>query len=224
MSSDYLQDIVLLSIWELAHRWMGFNPDNTDPDKLPESFSDKIREILSATGSYLNLYDETGKEELETWIPIINLTLSNKAKQLANSYLLKRHYPKDDLDSFFVYRDEVKKWRLSNNLTLPEFWFSENEIEDFDGERKQIFSFHPEIKPIKTRTSQNTKLKCQQLAQQLWKENPEINITGMAIHAKIIDICTTSKKTYTEKTRREWVQKIAPLRLKGKSGRPKKTT
>lgn len=221
MSNNYLREIDLLSVWEVAHRWVELHPDQTNPEDLPEILTDKVREILSVLGSYLNLYDETGDPEYDRSIPFTNIAVDNEALQRANRIMLKRQYPKDDLDSLYITRYEVKKWCVHTFDYLPPFWFTDNEID----EHNQFLGQYTNV-PIPASKSlskdQATKIKCQNLAKKLWAEDATINISNMANHLQIIGICMVKKNGYNDDTRRRWVREVSPSHLKGKSGRPKK--
>lgn len=75
MAYDHLQRMSIMSIWEVGHRWAGFDPDETTQSGLPKEVRGKIREILSALHTSLNLLNLSGEREFDSYIPLIKLEM-----------------------------------------------------------------------------------------------------------------------------------------------------
>jgi hypothetical protein len=74
--------------------------------------------------------------------------------------------------------------------------------------------------PDKLRTSQRTRVACQEIAKVLWRDVPETTITDMIDHETIIRF--GGGGYYEEKTRRKWLSQVAPPEVRDKRGRPKR--
>ena len=46
-----------LRIWELAHRWEGCDPDETDPKQRPAPVRERLRTLPGVCEEFLNVYD-----------------------------------------------------------------------------------------------------------------------------------------------------------------------
>lgn len=130
-----LNHIEELSVWEVSHRYWGYNPDETAPKCLPLDVQDLAREMLLSNG--LGFYDEEGNEFLDVYIAfdIAYPRLGRIKKQVA-----QRVFNKALLDRIFVEKDDFAKWIIDNrrlagvDLELPKFWFSPHDIEYFEEE------------------------------------------------------------------------------------------
>jgi len=227
MAYDHLQQMSIMSIWEVGHRWAEFDPDETTQSDLPKEVRGKIREILSALHTSLNLLNSSGEREFDSYIPLIKLEIANKARLRADEYLLKRQFPKDDLDTFYIHRAEFMKWCLIQMWPLPSFWFGEDEIYDHNMELKLIYSVdlsegQPEttVKPPKLKPAQRDKLTCQANAKTLWAEHPDMRIAEVIKEPAIL--IDGNGKLYTAKTLRKWVGEVASDEISARRGRPRK--
>ena len=46
--NSFLGALDYLSVWEVAHRWSGYDPDQTNPKSLPSKVEDILRRIMIA--------------------------------------------------------------------------------------------------------------------------------------------------------------------------------
>lgn len=227
MAFDHLQRMGIMSIWEVGHRWAGFDPDETSLHNLPKDVRVKLRELLSALHSSLNLLDMSGEEELDRYIPLAKLEIPNKACLRADEHLHKRHFPKKDLDSFYIRKTEFEKWCLIQAWPLPTFWFGEDEIEYHNVQAKKHYSVDltkgtPETKSKtpKLTPAQQDKLSCQCIAVKLWSKHPDMRIADMIKESDIL--IDGNGKLYTAKTLRKWVGEVASDKIRARRGRPRK--
>lgn len=120
-----------LSLWELAHRWAGFDPDLfyfTYPLEVKDNFKLLMEAILSA-----ELYCET-------------LTL---VKRPSDSKADPKYYIRTHLDDVYaciwgkrfnkkllkwavISRGDFKEWCERRSIPLPEFWFPKVWNDSFD--------------------------------------------------------------------------------------------
>ena len=76
-------------------------------------------------------------------------------------------------------------------------------------------------KEKKLRTVQKHKIKCREVAEKIWRENPTITISGMIDKQEILDVTKRSDgNNYLEKTVRNWIKNLCPNREPGR--RPEK--
>jgi hypothetical protein len=99
---------------------------------------------------------------------------------------------------------------------LLEYYFKQADVEKLEREFGSGTIQHPEKKP-KLRPNQRHKIKCRELAELHWQENPETTIADIAFSGDIIAAC--DGKMYAEKTIRGWIKDLCPNRSPGR--RPK---
>jgi hypothetical protein len=114
----------------------------------------------------------------------------------------RKHYPKSALDNLFIKRSDLLKWCKEDFTNLPEFW-----LESADPDSA-------------LRINQRTKIACQVIAEQIWKEDPETTIADMVKHSVIQRY--GGRKPYKDDTVRDWLTEVAPESIKNRRGRPKK--
>lgn len=130
-------------------------------------------------------------------------------------------------------RWDFMQWCEMFGIPLPGFWFPpgwkiepdrfmDDESEEIDGESNDLANKDETNadRESKLRANQKAKIACQQIAEHLWKELPEINIANMVEHDFIQKYGGGAH--YENETVRSWIQDLAPSNIKGKRGRPKK--
>ncbi len=100
-------------------------------------------------------------------------------------------------------------------------------VPEFEIEKKEIIPELPKQRKLDPR--QKAKLKCQEIAKRIWKEEKlqgeqYSTITKMIDHPEIIEASTKKDgSTYLEKTVRDWINKVHPgPKLKGRPKKQKK--
>ncbi len=135
MLNEALYHLEQLSIWELAHRLAGFDPDDTDPDHLPQRVRDTLRDVVTATSITLNVYDEHGELTAQdpTGLPwYLRPLVKTDGYEALNAARRNRVYAKAALDRLYVDRDELAMQCLRYGRRLPEFWFQYGDIEYYE--------------------------------------------------------------------------------------------
>jgi len=111
----------------------------------------------------------------------------------------------------YDFRDEWSFWAKSPNEGLPENINDENVWTLFE----RIPADEKKLRP-----SQKHKIKCREVAQELWKEDPELTIVDVIGRKEINDAC--ERIVYSDKTIRIWINSLCPNRDPGR--RPKKNS
>jgi hypothetical protein len=114
----------------------------------------------------------------------------------------------------FIKLSELKKYFSDViGIPLPSALFSTNSYADLNiGNISTAKNLRP---------SQKAKLECRDIAESIWKDNPDITIADMIRDDGIVQ--ASKKKNgalYTEKTVRDWIKDLCPNRS---PGRPKKS-
>jgi len=116
------------------------------------------------------------------------------------------------------------QWCQSLNAPLPEFWFpsgwnlyAEDIYEDDD---TLINSSQKPDSDLKLKINQRAKIACQVIAENLWKEHPEMTIADMIKQDAIRNL--GGSESYTDAVVRKWLSGVAPTAVKERRGRPKK--
>lgn len=216
-----------LTLWEIAFRWNGLDPDNLKyrfylPLKVKDSFRLIAEAILEA--------QLESSLSMDKWNPnhdsdqdlgpefYIRYHLNDIHKCIAN-----KHFNQKFLKFVWVDRYAFMLWCKSLNIPLPEFWFPSgwnynpndldllNEDNDEEGD---------DPKGNKLKTNQRTTIACQEIAKRLWRDHPEMTIASMVRHDVIQNLGGAAN--YEDATVRCWLKSIAPDHVRNKPGRPRK--
>lgn len=108
--------LAALSVWEIAHRWHGYDPNTTDPHALPLEVQDRLRLLTRLMYEHdLNSCNEKG---VENWV---------LGDMLGREALLKTNEHKtlsdEELEEQYRAYAEQYEWRAS---------FHTNLVKDFD--------------------------------------------------------------------------------------------
>ncbi|MGZ3745658.1 MAG: hypothetical protein ACXVBQ_17470 [Pseudobdellovibrionaceae bacterium] len=149
-----------------------------------------------------------------------------------NACIWGRKFNRKLFKSVAVDRWHFQKWCEMYKIPLPEFWFPPgwNLIPDFslfddnktsDGEADNLANKDESDadKESRLRASRKARAACEQIAEILWKEQPDLNIANMVKHEHIQKY---GGAHYENETVRSWIKDLAPPEIKGKRGRPKK--
>jgi hypothetical protein len=103
-----------------------------------------------------------------------------------------------------------------NIFYVLDLLFRLSDVEEFESEHPEIVSYRIQAKKSekKLRPNQLHKLKCREVAQKIWKEDPSITIADMIHKDEINEVC--DGKVYTEKTIRNWIKDLCPDRSPGR--------
>lgn len=221
-----------LSLWEIAHRWNNLDPDKKHWLGLPLELKDSFRLM---TDAILNA-DLVSDLLMEKWHPGADSPPEFYIRYYIDDIyacIWGRKFNRKLFKFVGVNRWHFQKWCEMYNIPLPEFWFPpgwkiepdrfmDDKSEAIDDETDDLVTKDETNadKESKLKANQKAKIACQQIAERLWKEQPDINIANMVKHDLIQKygggIC------YIDDTVRSWIKDLAPPEIKGKRGRPKK--
>lgn len=210
-----------LTLWEIAFRTNNLNPDSPKyrfylPVEVKDSFRLIVDNILNA-----NLVSSLS---LDKWHPksnspskfYIRSHIDDIYKCIGNV-----HYKRKLLKFIFIERYDFEKWSRSQNIPLPEFWFPKEWLKHPGDSSFDLDKSSDEKKDKKLRSNQRSKITCQDIAIQVWKDFPEMTITSMIGHADIKLYGDSNR--YTPEVVRKWLSEIAPEHVKNRRGRPPKS-
>jgi hypothetical protein len=239
-----------LSIWEIAHRWSGLDPDDF---RLKLSFlvKDYSKLMLDAV---LN-----GHLYCESLVLFKRPNGSNADPKFfirthldeINACLHHGRYDRKLLKWAHIPRHDFKEWCERMCIPLPDFWFPLGWKDHFvmpEFGTRAFWASHvepdepggvgvrfeiPDIQEWDAsepalsediiqplRINQKSKLCAQQIAITIWKELPDRSIAEMARDEIIRKYSGAAH--YNEDTIKGWLAEIAPVTIKGKRGRPRK--
>lgn len=213
-----------LSVWEIAHRWNNLDPYKTHWFRLPQEVRDSLRIMMQC------ILDDHLKSSLflENWKTDSKTKPEQHIQYHMNdilSCIWGHKYNRKLFKIVSIDRDYFRLWCEEYDIPLPEFWFPSDwkyfsrGISFFDPE-DYIVNESSETNNSKLRTNQRATIACQQIAEQLWKENPTMTIADMVIHNMIQKYGGGNR--YDEATVRKWVKAVAPKSVSNKRGRPSK--
>lgn len=237
-----------LSIWELALRWCGFDPDSALPRELPLACRDLIRDLCLAGLGHINPLNVSGEEYLNSYIPFSTFVVESKVLKTLQAAANQRIFDPKFLDSVYFGKDQVAKWCIMKRRAFPHFWFRTDDTEYFleqweEQRGKYPYEWSPgypakQIQAVdspsaglsggnpspsvgrKPTASQRDKLAVQAAAKLLWHQFPDMTIADLIKRREIDKDCNGAQ--YQLKTVRGWVSEVDPRNPLKKSGRPKK--
>ncbi|HNA29046.1 MAG TPA: hypothetical protein PLQ64_07095 [Thiobacillaceae bacterium] len=225
-----LHQIEILSVWEIGHRWVGYDPDKTDSADLPLPVKDAFRQLIQAIRhDRLPVCNEVGiqgKTYIFSRSTGRSRTLEEVLGALEDNYFVRR-YERELLDSIYLAQWDVGTWASDEGIPLPDFWFPPDWVEkrfnpepDAGGMRGEIDDAdQPENAPA-LKASQADKLVCQGIARALWDIDPVMTIADMCKH-KAIQQYGNGRHYKGKDTLRNWLSEVAPATVKGRRGRPR---
>lgn len=211
-----------LSLWELAHRLAGSDPDKRYWFGLPLLVKDNVRMLMNEVLDW-NLGSSLIMEKRRPDSEIPSEYFIRDHLDAIYACIAGRKYPKRLLRFIYVDRGEFGYWCEENGHQLPDFWFA-YDYKRPDGE--------PQIEAESTSTTNGSgdpetpraqlkqlRRRCRETAQAIWRENSDLPIAQVArkIHERNI------AKQYGEKSVVKWIRRVAPKSVRDHPGRPKKT-
>lgn len=211
--SDYL------SLWEVAHRWHGIDPNRTDSSDLPLSVQDALRYLCKAVlNGELPLYVSDAIDAGDVFREI-RYYFVDELPGAIQSCVFAREYDKVVLDGHLISRHSLFERWIRRDEKFPDFWEDDRLISDFGG----VFvkeEAHKDQKPLGSNSSLFDQSLCQAIAKTLWDIYPNWTIEAMTKHPSILKYGNGA--LYKGKnTLRDWLSPVAPAHVK-KPGRPKK--
>jgi len=214
-----------LSVWEISHRWAGYDPD-TYRIRLPLPVRDNCRILIDAIS---NGEIESPTLRLDKWSPEDG---DDMRKYFIRYYMddvyaciWGKKFSRVLLKHASIERYEMKQWCELHSIPLPEFWFPSGWGYSYnwkgrDGELEVSSSASPDADGPAIRPSTMAKVACQQIAQTVWKEQPSMTIADMVKHPIVQQYGGAAP--YGPATIRAWLSQVAPTDVKNKRGRPRK--
>ena len=217
-----------LSVWEIAHRWAGFDP--VQPRwRLPLAVRDNARVLFEAI---YNSEIESQTLSMDKWSP----TDGEDAKPFHIRYHLEdifdliagKHYKRSLIKWALIERHDLYEWCKRHAIPLPEFWFPTGwglhydwkaEEADADVASLDESSAAGEASP-ELRAPARSRIAAQEMAEALWAEAPAMTIASMIRHPDLVKYAKAGH--YQPDTVRRWLSEVAPAAVRNKRGRPPK--
>jgi hypothetical protein len=207
----FLEGKDYLSIWEVAHRWAGLDPDSTNPEDLPEDVRYYIHKMIEGyLGEELKLRSSDGyrvaRDPLHILIWGVNAQLN-----FMWSCLNKGNFNKPKLLKLYVRRRELINLCKLEEIDPPSFWVKQREPET-------LIKANVNNRP---KDEEADRLLCQAVACSLWEIDPNIHPAHMA-KSKILQRFGHARH-YTQDTIKKWIYEVDPRKDQRSAGRPAQT-
>ena len=209
-----------LTLWEISFRANKLDPDNPKylfylPLEVKDTFRLLVDNILNA-----NLVSSLS---LDKWHPKADSPKEFYIREYTDDIykcIGNISYKRKLLKFIFIERYDFEKWSRLQNIPLPEFWFPKGWLTHPDASSFDLDDASDEEKDKKLRSNQRSKITCQDISIQLWKNFPEMTITSMIDHPDIKLYGDSDR--YSEGVVRKWLSETAPKHVKNRRGRPPK--
>lgn len=207
----FLEGKDYLSIWEVAHRWAGVDPDSTSQDNLPEDIRYYIHKMIEGyLGDELKLRKSNGLRVLRD--PNYFLIWSiNPSLNYMWSCLTENKFNKNKLSNLHVRRREVMNLCKLEEIEPPAFWVKQRPPEP-------VTKANVTNRPKEEETD---RLLCQAVALTLWELDPNIHPAHMA-KSKAVQRFGHGRFYKDLDTIKKWISEVDPLASQRNPGRPPK--
>jgi hypothetical protein len=189
----YLDSEDFQTIWQLAHNWVGTDPDQTDPNAPLPELKDAIHRLMSAA------YSRTISIRTRRFAVFMDesfFTLITDFPHYRKFWKCLRHdeFNKAYLDSIYVKRGDVLRWCQNEFLSPPPIW-QLAEIENSpasrnankEDEEEEDSSWYDVLTE-----KRKQKVACLEMARALWKINPKQTYAEIHQHPIMKMYCTPS--------------------------------
>ena len=219
-----------LSVWEISHRWAGFDPDGLRW-WLPLAVRDNARILFDAI---YHSEIESHSLSMNKWSP----DDGDEAKPFFIRYHLEdifdliagKKYKRSLIKWATIERHELYDWCKRHAIPLPEFWFPAGwglhydwkaGEADADADAPPLDECPEGSKPLpEVRAPARSRIAAQEMAEALWAEVPNMTIADMIRHPDLVKYAKASH--YQPDTVRRWLSEVAPAAVRNKRGRPSK--
>lgn len=200
-----------LSIWEIAHRWAGVDPESTNENDLPEQVQYLIHKMVEGYWTQqLRLRRSAGyiipRENI--WLLIININFWRKALERC---LFDDEFKKSKLNNYYVKRSELMRLCEKEELDPPEFW---------KRNKPELLQIQKPTINHRPKDEMTDRLVCQAIAKTYWDIDPQIHPAHMA-KARAIILYANGRHYKDDNTIKAWIAEVDPLKNQRKIGRPK---
>lgn len=203
-----------LSVWELAHRLAGEDPDKWHWPRLPLAVRDNMRllvhEILSAHLDSILIMEKRRPDSDNPKEFYIREYLDEIYACIAG-----QEYPKKLLKFITVDRWAFDLWCEQSGYPRPDFWFSVEYKWPDDGEEPEIA---PEEEKPRRSANQIAMDQAREMAVEIWSNDSDLTIAEVVRQIREAGIAAH----FVEKTVRKWVRPVAPPAVRNRPGRPRK--
>lgn len=227
-----MNTVEFLSVWEVAHRWNGFDPTKSRIESIPLPVQDTIRSIASDLRREEVLHPHT-----ENGLIGHRGMSARDLHQDLEAALYERRFSHHLLFDVHIARREMPGWCSLHNSELPAFWFTPSQAAaawewhkqyEKDEEARRLREVGIEStnesasdkEPPSNRQSQIDKERCQAIALTLWDINPKYTIAALVKHPSIQRY--GNGRQYRPDTLHLWLAEVDPRDPEKKIGRPRK--
>jgi len=129
-----LAHVKILSLWEVAHYWHGYDPRVSLTHHLPLKVRDTLLVFSQEFGNSLSIRVEQDQAyKLEIFKAAPKLTARHYRHSFKQA-IDKKVFGKRFFSHMFITRSQLARWCVSKNEPLPKFWFPDNDKFPYNAE------------------------------------------------------------------------------------------
>lgn len=201
------------SVWQLAHDWVGEDPDQTDPKAISPRLRLAIDRLIRAIGAneisarwkgYRILKDDTFLSNIFEIRHVITFYI----------WLIFNKFSKNYLDNLYVKRNEVIDLCSKSYYDPPSCWVPKHLFDQQTAAKK--------TKNHRPADENEDRIRCQAIASALWELDPAIHPIHM-VRSKIIQQLGNGR-TYDDETIKGWIKSVDPQKDRKKGPPPNLST
>lgn len=202
----YLDSKDYQTVWQLAHNWVGVDPEKSDPHLLSDELKHSIHRLMSAAINQI-IPSRTRRIKLFMDDSFFTLLVDFRHFRKFGKCLRNDEFDKAYLSSIYLNRGDILRWCQSEFFSPPPIWQVENldapksneQIEDSDDDKDNWYD--------KMSGRRKQRIACLEIAKQLWKENPELSYKEA--HSHPVMTRYGYGKSFSSDTFKKWARPYA---------------
>lgn len=213
----YIQTEDYETIWSLSHKWVGHDPETTDPNNLPSEVALYIQRVSAAI--FRNQLPARNKKRV-IFIDDSFISFLIDFKHLKNlrACVFDGRFDKSYLTTIYVRRPHVIEFCAKEFLEVPSFWQTKNQNiisnASYDSSDDENITWYTELTERRKQ-----RVACLELAKKLWDMNPSRSYEQ--IFNDEIMRQFGNPKVFSLEAFKKWARPFAPDQIK-EGGRPSK--
>ena len=180
----YLDSKDYQTVWQLAHNWVGADPEKSDSHPLPDELKHSIHRLMSAA------INQAIPSRTRRWVLFKDDSFTSFIFEFRHYINFKKclrndEFDKSYLNSIYLKRGDVLRWCKNEFLLAPPIWRIEDSdalssdelIDDSDDDKDNWYD--------KMSDRRKQRIACLEIAKQLWQENSELTYREVHSHPAI---------------------------------------
>jgi hypothetical protein len=195
------------TVWQLAHNWAGKESHASDPSNLSQEIKIAIHRVMIAIRNKLiSVRAPSGVIFADEGFFATMFEISHYLK--FGACLRKNHFDKEYLNSLSVWKPEVIRWCINDQLPIPPVWQHQAEPNISAGDETEEGHWYTSLSERRKRIAGIL-----HIAAELWKSNKSLSYEEVWNHEDMKKY-DKPRSFVSLESFKEWTRDIAPQEAK----------